>query len=481
MKRSSLTKRHLLLILPIAFFILYVSTIIYGVNRPLPDSDLSYQSDLKPVIQPTFLSDLSYTQDDNQVFEQEIFDYVKEMIQQADEFIVFDMFLFNSIYGEDENFPALAEDVTQALVQKKQENPSLAITVITDPINTMYGANMPTHLEQLEDADIPVIISDLDSLRDSNPLYAGFYKLFLQWDTVGSIGGLPNVLGSNGKDANVHSYLTSLNGKANHRKIVMTDQEGLISSGNPHDASALHNNVAIAFKGELLEDLLKTEEAVARYSADTTIQAPSLNSSTDETETDVYGEILTERPIKDRALSIISEAESGDTIWIGLLYLSEQSIVDALIEAANSQVSVHIVLDQNVESFGNKKIGLPNKPVAAKLMKEAGDELEIRWYETNKEQYHPKILFLDSSNESQLLSGSANFTRRNLDDLNLETNIYLIGPEDAEIMNEARTYFNRIWSNDGGTYTADYETYADESLWLRGIFTIQKWTKLSTF
>ncbi|MEY8751929.1 phospholipase D-like domain-containing protein [Alkalicoccobacillus gibsonii] len=481
MKRSSLTKRHLLLILPIVFIILYVSTIIYGVNRPLPDNDLSYQSDLKPVTSPTFLSDLSFTQDSNQVFEQEIFDYVKEMIQQAEGFVVFDMFLFNSIYGEDESFPALAEDMTQALIQRKQDDPNLAITVITDPINTMYGANVPDHLQQLEEADIPVIISDLDALRDSNPLYSAFYKLFLRWDTVGNIGGLPNVLGSNGKDANLHSYLTSLNGKANHRKIVLTDQEALISSGNPHDASALHNNVAIAFKGELLEDLLKTEEAVARYSANAMIEAPTLDSSADGTETDVYGEILTERPIKNRALSMISEVETGDTIWIGLLYLSEQSIVDALIEAANNQVAVHIVLDQNVESFGNKKIGLPNKPVAARLMKEAEDHLEIRWYETNKEQYHPKILFLDSSNGSQLLSGSANFTRRNLDDLNLETNIYLTGPEDAEIMNETRAYFNRIWTNDGGIYTSDYETYKDDSLWLRGIFTIQKWTNLSTF
>ncbi|MCM2675377.1 phospholipase D-like domain-containing protein [Alkalicoccobacillus plakortidis] len=481
MKSTKYTKKHLLLILPVLFVIIYIGTITYGVNRPLPNENISYKSELKPVIDPVFLTDLSYAKNDNRVLEQDIFDYINEMINNADEFVLFDMFLFNNIYGEDENFPALADEMSNALLKKKQDDPNVAITVITDPVNTMYGANQPDHLERLSQADIPVIISDLDSLRDSNPLYSGFYKLFLQWDSLKLIDGLPNALGTNGKDANLHSYLTSLTGKANHRKVVLTDHEALISSGNPHDASAYHNNVAIAFKGSLLEDLLITEEAVTQYSANQSIKTNEYMPETVGEQSEVLGQILTERPIHERALSIINEAQEGDTIWIALLYLSESNICDALIDAANRNVSVQLILDQNIESFGNKKIGLPNKPVAYRLMNEGNDNVQIRWYETEKEQYHPKILFLDSDHTSEILSGSANFTRRNLEDLNLETNIYLTASSDTEIMNDVRDYFERIWTNEDGIYTADYETYKDESLWLRGIFFIQKLTKLSTF
>ncbi|MDQ0208216.1 phospholipase D-like domain-containing protein [Alkalicoccobacillus murimartini] len=481
MSKHFFSKRHLLVIIPILFVLIYVGTIIYGVNRPLPHEDLSYQSELKPVIEPTFLKDLAYEQDQERMFDEEIFTYIKEMIQSADDFVLFDMFLFNNLYAEEDNFPALAKEMSDELINKKQNDPHVNITVITDPVNTMYSAIFPEHLQNLTDADIPVIISDLDTLRDSNPLYSGIYRMFFQWGTLEWVGGLPNPLGSNGEDVTLHSYLTSLNGKANHRKVIISDGEGLISSGNPHDASAYHNNTAIAFKGGLVDDLLITEEAVANYSANQSITTNDPSSEPSDEESDVYGQILTESKIHERALSMINEAAEGDTIWIGLLYLSESNICDALVYAANRNVSVQIILDQNIESFGNKKIGLPNKPVAYQLLDQTDDNLQIRWYESDKEQYHPKLLFLDSDDSAQILSGSANFTRRNLEDLNLETNIYLSAEPDAEIANDIRTYFERIWSNEDGIYTADYETHKDESLWLRAIFTVQKLTKLSTF
>ena len=135
MKSTKYTKKHLLLILPVLFVIIYIGTITYGVNRPLPNENISYKSELKPVIDPVFLTDLSYASH-NRVLEQDIFDYINEMINNADEFVLFDMFLFNNIYGEDENFPALADEMSNALLKKKQDDPNVAITVITDPVST---------------------------------------------------------------------------------------------------------------------------------------------------------------------------------------------------------------------------------------------------------------------------------------------------------------------------------------------------------
>ncbi|TSB48142.1 phospholipase D-like domain-containing protein [Alkalicoccobacillus porphyridii] len=473
-------KKYAALLFILAFLFIYIGNIIHGVNRPLPHTNISYESELKPVYDPVFLSDITHQQMDEQILEQDIFEYIKQMIQEADDWIVFDMFLFNNIYQEEESFPALAEEMTAVLIQKKQSNPDMEITVITDPVNTMYGAFEPDYLAELQDEDIPVIISDLTTLRDSNPLFASYYKMFLRWDTLKWGNWLPNPLGSNGHDVNLHSYFGSLNGKANHRKVVVTENEGLITSGNPHNASAYHNNTAIAFKGELVWDLLLTEEAVANYSANRTLIPNSL-SQTDEAHTDIYGQVLTESKIHKKALSMINEAEQGDTIWMGMLYLSESLICDALVEAAHRGVSVQIVLDQNIESFGNQKIGLPNKPVAYRLLQEANSNLQIRWYETEKEQYHPKLLFVDSTYNARILNGSANFTRRNLEDLNLETNLYLQSDADADIANDIREYFHRIWNNQDGQFTADYEEYKDEALWLRALYSIQKLTKLSTY
>ncbi len=43
-----------------------------------------------------------------------------------------------------------------------------------------------------------------------------------------------------------------LNFKANHRKILITENEALITSANVHDASAYHSNIALWFPVKLL-------------------------------------------------------------------------------------------------------------------------------------------------------------------------------------------------------------------------------------
>ena len=64
----------------------------------------------------------------------------------------------------------------------------------------------------------------------------------------------------------VASYMTLLNVKANHRKAVVTEKEAMVTSSNPHDASGFHGNIALKVTGPIINDILKSEEAVSLFS-----------------------------------------------------------------------------------------------------------------------------------------------------------------------------------------------------------------------
>ncbi len=78
------------------------------------------------------------------------------------------------------------------------------------------------------------------------------------------------------------------------------------------------------------------------------------------------------------------------------------------------------------------------------------------------------MLLMRQGSESTLILGSANFTRRNLRDLNLETNVWVNGRLGDPVMEEAWAYFESTWSNEPGlNYSVAYEEYADAS-WIKG-------------
>src|SRR5699024_4667890 len=79
------------------------------------------------------------------------------------------------------------------------------------------------------------------------------------------------------------------------------------------------------------------------------------------------------------------------------------------------------------------KNGIPNKPVASELMNYKSPP-EIRWYKSHGEQYHAKFMMHDNGEDSTLILGSSNFTRRNLKDLNLETDLVIKAKSDSEEM-----------------------------------------------
>lgn len=105
------------------------------------------------------------------------------------------------------------------------------------------------------------------------------------------------------------------------------------------------------------------------------------------------------------------------------------------------------------------------------------------WVDTHGEQCHVKTLYAEHTDRTAtLLLGSANYTRRNLDNFNAECDLACTAPLDHSIMKRARETFDRWWSNpDGQTFTADDQTYEDTSLWRKIRARAMEATGLSSF
>ena len=199
-----------------------------------------------------FLLDLTYQGEDTEIVEQEIFSEVERAIREAKEYIVMDFFLFNPYSNEDRQYPDITSRLSSALLEQKERYPDLNVVFITDDINTTYNGHVSDHFDVLEESGVDVVYTNLDALRDPNILYSTFYRMALQWFGNSQDGWLPNPITSSAPDITVRAYLRLLNIKANHRKVMVTENEGFVLSANPHDASGYHSNVGVLLKGPIL-------------------------------------------------------------------------------------------------------------------------------------------------------------------------------------------------------------------------------------
>ena len=477
-------KRYLFFIIIGALIL--IPLIVAGVRYfiPVPDN-VAYESEEYQTDHAEFLYDLTYTENENTTQEQEIFEEIYKVIDEAEEFLVLDMFLFNDDYNHETlEFPELSQSLTDKLTAKKEENPELEIVFITDGINTFYGTYTPPHIQALMDAGIEVVFTDLSKLRDSNPLYSGFYRSYFQWFGNSEDQWLKNALRPAGPEVNIRSYLELLNFKANHRKLIINEKNGLVTSANPHDASAHHSNIAVQFSGDILHDLLESERAIVNFSGGNTRMfsdfSDKLQDQADTPEGQYAVKLITEERIKDNILKMVDQAKAKETLNVGLFYLSDRDIIKAFKEALDRGVELNIILDINQDAFGNEKNGVPNRPVADELMKH-NNPPNIRWYKSSGEQYHTKFITLETEESLIFNGGSANFTRRNLDNYNLETNMMVTAPRDSDFAQEVTAYYERLWTNEGAEYTLDYEEEAEASLIKTIMYRVQEFTGLSTF
>ena len=481
------SKKNLLLI-PI---IIIIAVGVYGTYKPLPTGlNVVGQIHNVPSDDIYFYSDKTYVDSfGNRHSDQTIIDEVLNMIDNANQYILIDMFLFNSFLGSGVvPHRELADEITNALIKKKKQNPDIIIQIISDPINNIYGGFVSPHFKTLRENDIPVIITNLSPLRDSNPVYSSLWRSVFK--LIPNLVSLPNVFDTMEHNIGLKPYLKLFNFKANHRKVIVADfarGDGnidfatLITSENFQDASSAHTNTAIKVNGYIWKDVIASESRVAKLSNHTLIN-PTLINKYKINNDGVKVQILTEKAIKNKVLELINSAKKDNTIDLAMFYISDRDIVRALKKADKRGVLLRILLDPNKDAFGREKNGIPNRQVAHELVKNSSGNTSIRWCHTHGEQCHSKLIILTSDMQYSIIQGSGNFTRRNLENFNLELDLYISALTPIPVITDAKKFFSEVWNNkENEIYSVEYNFYADSSIYRTILYRFTEFTGLSSY
>jgi len=484
-----------------ALLVAWLGVMAWNTWKPLPDGvsvesgwSTLYEGDVQ------FLRDITAADAyGHPIVDQQIFDAAFALIGQAQHFIVLDMFLFNAHRGAAVAAPvhrALAAELTRLLIDKRRADPGLRIVFITDPINDVYGGAPSPELQTLRDAGVEVVVTDLDRLRDSNPLYSAFWRIALRWWARAQPGAWPDPFDARAPGVSLGAWARLANFKANHRKVLIVGREdgslaGLITSANAHDASSSHSNVALRISGPVLEPLLASELAIARYSGweGKPIAVPeaapeAASAAAAASVVSGRARVLTESAIADAVVARLQMCVAGDAIDVATFYLSDRKVLGALRDAATRGAAVRVLLDPNKDAFGRQKNGIPNRPVATELVTATDGAIRLRWYRTHGEQFHVKLLAIRGRDDFWLTLGSANFTRRNVRDYNLEANLAIELPRGSALELAVLEWFEGLWTNRapaGVEYTAEYGAYADPRQLNYWGYRVMEATGLSTF
>jgi phosphatidylserine/phosphatidylglycerophosphate/cardiolipin synthase-like enzyme len=227
-----------------------------------------------------------------------------------------------------------------------------------------------------------------------------------------------------------------------------------------------------------VQDVVASEVAVASLSGEPfpRWQIPARSESGE-----VQLRLLTEGKIKSRLLQTLARCGKGSSVRMAMFYLSDRQVIAGLLDAEARGAEVRLLLDPNKDAFGRKKNGIPNRPVARELVDKSQGRIAVRWYGTHGEQFHSKLTIMSLPEETVLIGGSANLTRRNIDDLNLETCLEVTAPADSPVVRQASGYFERIWSNEDGIYSLDFDAFAEQSALRYAVYRFQEWSGMGTF
>jgi hypothetical protein len=458
-----------------------------------------------------FLADVTaHTNLGEPVFTRGIHAASLDLIRDARDFLVLDYFRFTDQGGPagtlryEAGIRPVARELREALLALRKARPDLpsCCSSIRSTAATAASSRIECPCSRSGRRSRRIVV-DLDQLRDS-PLYSSPWRLFARWWLrPGVSGAWFNPLDANGPPLTLGSLARLPNFKANHRKVLLTGDGsgslvGIVSSGNPHDASSAHSNVAIRLRGEALRPLLESELAIARFSGwrgtdiDEAAQRARANgvaaAAAAAADAPAAGgatrvAIATEGAIRDRLLEMLAATESGDSIDIAMFYLSDRPVIRGLLAAAQRNVAIRVLLDPNKDAFGFEKSGLPNREVASELVAASGGAIKLRWYRTHGEQFHVKLVAIRSDRHLWLTLGSANLTRRNIGDFNLEANAIVSAPLGSAVDSEVYAWFETLWNNRPGgiEYTADADLYADPSQGRYWLYRFMEASGVSTF
>lgn len=460
------------------------------------------------------LIDRTYHNEAGIVLEHRLFDAALTEIREAETFLIADFFLWNPWQGAltaSSGYRALSGELAAALIAKRIQNPEMPILVISDPINRIYGDMAPAFYDAMAEADIPVVFTALERLPESNRLYAPqawFWRKFLPAQEDDGSRLVPNPFDPDGKSLSLAQFGRLLHFKANHRKVLITGRRTgparlLVGSLNPADGSAQHSNLGLLVDGEVARFAAQSELAVAGWSAASPAQVHGGRQPEALAAAQAIEQRLARLPegplagpgqasvayrselaIREELILQLQQAVSGTRIDIGLFYFSDRAVVEALEAAIRRGATARLLLDANRDAFGREKNGIPNRIVAAELMELAEDfPVEVRWAATQGEQFHGKFMRVTGSRQNCLILGSANWTRRNLANLNLESNLIL--KDSPAVFSQFDAYFDTLWNNtEGSKESLPYPEWAESGwslTWKTWLYRFQEWSGASTF
>ncbi|HEY4974199.1 MAG TPA: phospholipase D-like domain-containing protein, partial [Steroidobacteraceae bacterium] len=267
-----------------------------------------------------------------------------------------------------------------------------------------------------------------------------------------------------------------------HRQLLIGDDgagslAGLVFSRPLNAEASLHTAVALQLTGAALEPLLESEFVVAQFSgwsgggamqerSQRLIERQRRSAVTTAAVDAARARVVSEAPIADALVERIDAASSHDNIEIAALYLSQRDLVRALLDAAARGATVRVLLDPGKDGYGFERSGVPNRQVASELVSASDGAVRVRWYRTHGEQFSPGFAMIRSASRSWLMIGTAELSRRDLDDFNLAAAFIAELPSTATASNDAISWFDTLWYNRaaGGTeFSSDVDVYADAS------------------
>ena len=463
-------------------FCLVVLAGIYHSCKFLPEG-ISYEGSdfMLSEEEVDFLYDLTYEAGGERVYDHEIFDSIFEVIDGAERYILIDMFLWSK--SEEASIRDIGQEMTDHLVARKMEVPELEIVVVTDSFNNGYGSFKVGYFEEMRAVGIDVVYTDLDGLRDSNLLYSPIWRVFFQIFGEPPVGWI-SIPGYE-EDGSIWAFLKLMNFKANHRKTMIADcgdeMCSFVISANPAASGAEHSNVGMMMKGGIYEDIYDSEKAVLEMSGYDlgNWNFDFVEERVEKRATEVR--FLTEGKIEKAIIEEIDESVAGEEIKVAIFYFSDRDVADALLRASERGVDIEIVVDPSKTGFGKDKFGIPSRMVADELVEKSGGKIKVRYYDTDEEQFHTKMIVFVREGRVIVILGSCNYTRRNMDDLNLEANVRVVASADSDVAVEVLAYFRKIWYNEGGHYSVEFDSFESPSILRKVQYRFQEFSGAGTF
>lgn len=482
-------------------YILLMLTIMSCSTIKIPPEGVNYESPVRKTNTVDFYYDLTFLDKNGNIkYDRNLWDATYKVVDNAKDYLIIEMFLLNDIYNKDqENFPKFAEEYVKRVIKKKRENPNLKVYVLLDENNNLYGAFEHPFITKMKESGIQVIEVGIMKLKDTFPWYSPIWRSFIKpQGNPKNKGWISNFYGPMWPKLTLRNLFRALNVKADHRKVFLNENEVVVSSANIHDPSYFHENVALYTKGEIAKDVLDNSQKVAKFS-NSKIEINNMKNNIEKTdvvekksqeietlnnENDVEYKIqyLSEAKIGKYLDMDLDNTENGDEILMGMYFLADKNVVKKLIDASNRGVKVKIILDRSRDAFGMSTNGLPNKPVSKKLLKNTKNKIEIKWYFTNNEQYHTKIVMIKKKNgEAIIHTGSANMIKKNIRGYIMDSNFRVVTNENSKLVKDIYSYFDRLWENKDGIFTLEYNDEPTTKIMADFMYEILDFTQLGSF